>query len=391
MLYNGPFYDTNIDMRFLKFTLLLLSTIFTISLSAQQKKGFLGRMLHTFFNDTASAAEKSFRVYPTLGYSPETGVEIGASALWLFRAKNDTLNRLSEVQAFSFFTFNAQYGLWIDNAIYGDKDKWFFLGRSRIQRFPLLYYGIGDNTSGEHPAVIDADYILLRQRVLRKLVPNLFIGPEVDYQKLFGVTFNQPEGGNPHSLPVGHDGTTNVGLGAALVYDTRHNVLNVRKGQFGELSFLKYGSGIGGDYNFNSINLDLRSFHPYRKNNVIAWQVYGNFLTGDVPFNQMAMMGGEMMMRGYYQGRYRDKNLLSAQIEYRMLPFSFSKRFGATVFAGTAAVAPELGKFQLNTTQWAAGAGLRYLLFRKKDIFLRFDLGYTKEGPAFYFFTGEAF
>ncbi|RXK83770.1 BamA/TamA family outer membrane protein [Filimonas effusa] len=378
----------------MKFPKLLITLVLAFSIIAsfgQRKKSLPARLVNTLLNDTASAAEKSFRVYPTLGYSPETGVELGASALWLFRAKGDTLNRLSEIQAFAFFTFNAQYGLWIDNAIYGDKDKWFFLGRTRIQRFPLLYYGIGHNTAGDNPAVIDANYILLRQRVLRKISNNLFLGPEVDYQNLFGVKFNQPHEGDPHTLPTGSNGTNNLGIGGALVYDTRHNVLNVRKGLFGELSFLKYAPSIGSDYHFSSVNVDVRSFHPYKKNNVIAWQVYGNFLAGDVPFNQLALMGGEMMMRGFYQGRYRDKNLLSAQVEYRMLPFSFSKRWGATVFAGTAAVAPQVGALQLNQAQWSAGAGLRYLLFRKKDIFLRFDVGMTKEGPAFYFFTGEAF
>jgi hypothetical protein len=102
-------------------------------------------------------------------------------------------------------------------------------------------------------------------------------------------------------------------------------------------------------------------------------------------------MGGDMMMRGYYQGRYRDKNLLAAQVEYRILPFAFSKRWGAAVFAAASAVAPELRAFQLDKTQFAAGGGLRYLLFQKKDIFLRLDVGFTREGPGFYFFTGEAF
>jgi hypothetical protein len=74
-----------------------------------------------------------------------------------------------------------------------------------------------------------------------------------------------------------------------------------------------------------------------------------------------------------------------------MLPFSFSKRWGATLFAGTATVAPEIKGFQLSKTQFAGGGGLRYLLFRKKDIYLRLDVGITKEGPGFYFFTGEAF
>ncbi|SFO69969.1 Surface antigen [Chitinophaga sp. YR627] len=360
-------------------------------MAQSEKNGWVNRQLNRFFRDTTSAAERSFRIYPTLGYAPETGVELGASSLWLFRAKGDSTNRLSEVQAFSFFTFKGQYGLWIDNAVYGDKDKWFFLGRTRIQRFPLLYYGIGHSTDGEHPAVVDANYILLRQRVLRKISPNLFFGPEIDYQHLFSADFNQPEEGPHHALPAGSGGTTNLGFGAALVYDDRHNVLNVRKGWFGEISYLGYHPSVASDFQFGSVNLDIRAFHPIKKNNVLAWQVLGNFISGEVPFNQLALMGGDMMMRGYYQGRYRDKNMLAAQVEYRMLPFTFSQRWGATIFAGTAAVAPQIKAFQLDKTQFAGGAGLRYLLFPKKDIFLRLDVGMTREGPGFYFFTGEAF
>ena len=37
------------------------------------------------------------------------------------------------------------------------------------------------------------------------------------------------------------------------------------------------------------------------------------------------------------------------------------------------------------------GVGVRYLVFPKKDIFLRFDVGFTREGANFYVFSGEAF
>ena len=105
----------------------------------------------------------------------------------------------------------------------------------------------------------------------------------------------------------------------------------------------------------------------------------------------MALMGGETMMRGYYYGRYRDKNMLAGQAEYRILPFSFSKRIGAAFFAGTAVVAPTIGSLRFDNLKLAGGAGIRYLVFPKKDIFVRFDVGVTKEGIGFYFFTGEAF
>ncbi len=397
---NGiPFRDMRIhssptNQRSLKYKYLLILLLALLScgpLIAQEKGGWLKRIVQKTVTDTTSPGKPSFRIYPTLAYSPETSFEFGFSSLLLFQAKNDTLNRLSEVNAFTFITLEAQYGIWLDNAIYGDNDNWFFLGKTRFQRFPLLYYGIGPETSGDEPALIDANYLLLRQRVLRKVVPNLFLGPEIDYQQLYNTRFNQPKDHQGYEQPLGSSGGRNLGLGAALVYDNRHNVLNVRKGLFGEISFLKYHPSLGSDHNFQGVNLDVRSAHPTSKRNVLAWQVYGNFFSGDVPFNQMALMGGEMIMRGFYYGRYRDKNMLAAQAEHRWLPFSFSKRFGGTVFAAAAVVAPRVNEFSWKHIRPSGGVGLRYLLFPKKDIFLRLDVGFTKEGPGFYLFTGEAF
>ena len=378
-------------MKYKYFWLLLLAFGPEEFAFGQEKPGWIKRFIQKSISDTTSNGKPSFRIYPTLAYSPETSFEFGFSSLLLFQAKNDTLNRLSEIQAFTFITLEAQYGIWLDNAIYGHKDNWFVLGRTRFQRFPLLYYGIGPETTGNEPALIDANYILLRQRILRKIIPNLFVGPEVDYQQLYNTKFNQPEDHPEYELPSGTNGGRNLGLGAALVYDNRHNVLNVRKGLFGEISYLNYSKSLGSDHNFYGFNLDIRSSHPTSKRNVLAWQFLGNFFTGDVPFNQLALMGGEMIMRGYYSGRYRDKNMLAFQTEHRWLPFKFSKRIGGTVFAAAAVVAPQVSEFSWKHIRPSGGVGLRYLLFPKKDIFLRLDVGFTKEGPGFYLFTGEAF
>ncbi|QRR01173.1 BamA/TamA family outer membrane protein [Dyadobacter sandarakinus] len=357
---------------------------------AHAQDGWVRRFIQKTISDTTEPGKPSFRIYPTLGYAPETSVEVGLSSLFLFQAKGDTVNRLSEIQAFTFFTFQSQYGIWLDNAIYGDQDKWFFLGRVRFQRFPLMYYGIGPDVPDKEPALVDANYILVRQRILRRIRKNLFFGPEVDYQQLYNTQFNQPED-YVHDEPLGSNGTRNLGLGAALVYDNRHNVLNVRKGFFGELSFLRYDKDFGSHHSFQGVNLDVRSFHPLKTRNVLAWQVYGFFFTGNVPFNQLALMGGEMIMRGYYTGRYRDKNMIAAQVEHRWLPFSFSQRLGGAVFAGGAVVAPTITGFNAKHIRPSGGVGLRYLLFRKKDIYLRLDVGFTEDGPGFYLFTGEAF
>ena len=378
-------------MKFKYVCIFLLSFVAVEDTFGQDKNGWLRRFINKTISDTTAPGKPSFRVYPTLAYSPETSFEFGFSSLLLFQAKNDTLNRLSEVNAFTFITLEGQYGIWLDNAIYGDHDNWFFLGKTKFQRFPLLYYGIGPETDGNEPALIDANYLLFRQRILRKIVPNMFIGPEFDYQHLYNTQFNQPENHDVYDPPLGSNGGRNLGLGAAMVYDNRHNVLNVRKGLFAELSFLTYRKALTSDNNFYGFNLDVRSSHPTNARNVFAWQVYGNFMSGNVPFNQLALMGGEMIMRGYYSGRYRDKNMIAAQAEHRWLPFKFSRRFGGTIFGAAAVVAPKVNEFSWKHIRPSGGLGLRYLLFAKKDIYLRLDVGFTKEGPGFYLFTGEAF
>lgn len=384
------FKSTTKKKSILLFILFLICIV--IPIQAQIKKeGWLKRYVNSIINDTTHAEQATFTIYPTFATAPETGIELGASIMKLFYAEGDTLNRLSELQAFTFFTFKGQYGLVLENAIYGDKDKWFFLGDVKIQQFPLSYYGIGPNAPEDHPALVNSFNISIRQRVLRKIKNNFFIGPEADYQLITGVRFEQPEGGSKHEVPLGADGTSNLGLGMALVYDDRHNVLNVRKGNFGELAYLRYVDGFGSEYGFGNVNVDFRSYHPIGKRNVLAWQVKGNFLHGVVPFNQLAQLGGDRLMRGYYQGRFRDKHALSAQVEYRILPFAFSKRLGASVFAAAGAVAPQFNDFQTRNIKATAGVGLRYLLFPKKDIYIRFDVGFTKEGANFYIFNGEAF
>jgi hypothetical protein len=368
--------------------------IFLLSLLSNYAfpQSFARKYINGILNDTSDISKPQFLIYPTLAYAPETSWEIGLSSLLVYYAKRDTTNRLSEISGFSFVTLENQYGIWFDHAIYSDQNKWFFLGRIRLQSFPLKYHGIGMETPEDYLALVDANQIMIKERVLREVKQNLYFGLEVDFQRISRVDF-QPSAEAPEfDLPLGYAGSTNFGLGLGLVYDDRHNVLNVRKGRFSELALLRYFPAFS-DFGFNTIISDTRIFQPIGKNNVLAWQLLGQFNSGDVPFNQLALMGGDSMMRGYYLGRFRDNNQIATQVEFRMLPLplGFSKRIGAAVFAGTGTVFPDFSKSAIHKVVWSAGGGLRFLLFPKKDIYTRFDVAFTQEGTGYYLFIGEAF
>ena len=96
--------------------------------------------------------------------------------------------------------------------------------------------------------------------------------------------------------PPGIGGYTNVGFGLGVVYDQRYNVLNARKALFVEAGFLRYDQNIGSDYSYYNYFLDFRYYMPTFENQVLAYQFFINansaFDGSEVPFNQLALMGG---------------------------------------------------------------------------------------------------
>jgi len=370
--------------------LYLLLLIFGCIQTQAQEKDFLGRVIDNIFNDTSSTEKPKFIAYPTLAYAPETRWEIGMSALYVYYARQDINNRLSEINAFTFFTLEKQYGLWFDHALYSHRSEWFFLGRARFQRFPLLYYGQGPTVTGEELAQINAGSINIRERILRKVKGHFYVGLETDFQKLSNINF-EVLSASPFERPAGLEPYQNLGLGLGLVFDNRHNVLNVREGLFGETGFLRYARALGSDIPFTRYFLDMRGFLPVTPSQVWASQFYFSHVEGSSPFNQLSLMGGENLMRGYYLGRYRDQTLIAAQTEYRFLPFPFSRRWGAAAFLSAGTIGHSPKDINLNLLKVAGGAGVRFLIFPGKDIFTRLDVAFSEDGPAYYLFIGEAF
>ena len=370
-----------------------LSQFTLVSVSAQinmDGDGVFKRYFNKLINDTNDLSAPKFMTYPTLAYSPETRWEIGFSSLYIYSAKRDLLNRLSEVKAFTFYTLENQYGIWLDHMLYTDKNTWFFLGRARYQSFPLLYFGIGPDSQSERISLIDGNYSLFRERFLRAVIPSLYVGLELDYQRLSSVKYKDVTP-NHQQPSVGANGSTNLGLGLGILYDNIHNALNPRKGIYSEWVVLNYNRDFGSDFNFTSYIIDNRFYVPVKKNTVLAAQLYGQFTLGNAPFNMLSLMGGESLMRGYYLGRYRDKNLIAGQLEYRILPFKFSRRWGASAFMAAGQVYDENETFQFKNLLPTGGLGLRFLVFPEKDIYTRVDVAFTEEGRGIYFFIGEAF
>ena len=91
-------------------------------------------------------------------------------------------------------------------------------------------------------------------------------------------------------------------------------------------------------------------------------------------------------MRGYYEGRYRDRNILEGQVELRQHLFG---RFGCVLWAGAANVFRDRRHVYMNEILPSVGTGVRWEFKRRVNI--RLDFGLTKNKPGFEFSINEAF
>ena len=97
-------------------------------------------------------------------------------------------------------------------------------------------------------------------------------------------------------------------------------------------------------------------------------------------------LGSSYSMRGYYEGRYRDKGAMDAQIELRQHVW---KRNGVAVWAGAGTIFPRLSEFTPKHILPNYGFGYRWEF--KKRVNVRLDLGFGKHQTGFIFNINEAF
>jgi outer membrane protein assembly factor BamA len=186
---------------------------------------------------------------------------------------------------------------------------------------------------------------------------------------------------------TGAEGGTTSQLGATAEWDTRDSTLNPRSGALLRVDLRRADPALGSDFEFGLMRLDARRFlsiGPSR--HVLALQAVLELRSGDPPFYDTGKLGGGDLMRGWYAGRYRDRQLWSAQAEYR-LPLIW--RMGAVAFGSAGAVAHDPSGLA-DTLRLAGGGGLRFAFSDRVPINLRLDVAYGN-ATSVYFGLGEAF
>jgi hypothetical protein len=109
-----------------------------------------------------------------------------------------------------------------------------------------------------------------------------------------------------------HGGTT-LYLGPSFVFDSRNNNTYTTQGTM-LTSHFDFMHGVGGNNNLTGgfLNVEFTQFFALSKRFVLGFDIQSQNWTGNQsPFYLLPALGSDEMMRGYYNGRFRDRNLLS--------------------------------------------------------------------------------
>ena len=105
-----------------------------------------------------------------------------------------------------------------------------------------------------------------------------------------------------------------------------------------------------------------------------------------VPFYLSPTFGGLNVGRGYPTFRFRDRNMLALQAEYR---YQVNPLVSGAVFVDAGQVAPRVRAIEWSQFKTTYGAGVRF--GAAGGAALRFDLAFGGERPTFIFGLGHAF
>lgn len=245
------------------------------------------------------------------------------------------------------------------------------------------YWGIGYDMDSDDANESDYKYFEARARVAfaRQVAHNLYVGPIVSLDYMSARSYSNPV------LWEGLPKTTfNYGVGLSLSYDTRDNLTAPSKGVLVQVDQLFDWGWMGNKYPCKINELTAAWYGRVWKGAVLATRLHWRVTWGDTPWGLLSSLGGSTTMRGYFEGRYRDRGASDVCVELRQHVW---RRNGLVAWVGVGTVFPKIDRIAFDKLLPNYGIGYRWEF--KKNVNVRLDLGFGKHEKGVFFNINEAF
>jgi hypothetical protein len=346
----------------------------------------------------------SFKIAPYVApiYSPETNFMISGGGLISFKVQKEDKKLNYSSIPFSFgYSIPGAIDVVVNHEVFWVMDRMRMIGEFQYKNRIDNYWGVGydngrDIEKSDTTTEYKRKYFKIKERVMFNLGHNLFIGPVVDFNITDASELNPIMQDDEYVKDQGTQFDP-MGFGIAFEHDSRDFPSNAYKGWYLGGNIAYYSDWIKSPARYLRTEITYRHYIPIkRERRVLAWQVKSIMTTGSyIPWTDMPMIGGKDYLRGYTLGRFRDKELVSAVVEYRHMfkrkrlnkKGNYNSRWGYVAWVGTGSVAPRM----IELKHWLpnGGVGLRWEVRDRMNI--RVDAGIGQGEHGFYVTFKEAF
>ncbi len=359
-------------------------------------------------------------ILPIIGYAPANGFLVGVGLAPAILLDSSRHTHLSTVLANVQLTSKSQKNVNIRHNIYTSKDNWIIQGDWRLLLFTQPTYGLGifdfppvlafgglllDNDNGSQP--MNFNYLRLYETVFRRVHQRLYagFGFALDYHwdiEDLRLNLNGDQLLTSHyiySLVEGYspDKYTTNGLMIRTVYDDRDNSVNAYQGLYADIGFRLNNQIFGSDKNSTQLLMEFRKYFTLEeeKHHLAVWLMSSLILSGTVPYLALPSLGWDTYNRsgrGFIQGRFRGRNYIYGEAEYRFR-LSSSGFLGGVVFLNTLTADNKYAGQSLGEAfAFGYGAGLRIKMSKETRTNICVDLGFGSDGSkGLYFGLQEVF
>ena len=369
-------------------------------------------------------------ILPNISSNPTNGFILGVGGAFGWRMGPKENTSISAAPFTAAVTSKSQLITFVKPNIYTKENQFFLQGDWRYYIYSQPTYGLGTNAPdtmsvpsgiswmGEGAGgdsvlfPMKYNYVKFHQIVNKRIAGDLYagIGYHLDYfysivdENYRAATDSTAELETPHH----YYSTKNTfstkdymlsGLSLNVVYDTRDNQISPYKGIYANINYRINPSFLGSDENSTSLWMEFRTYLSLSKKtarNIIGFWAFGNFnLTGTLPYLTLPALGDDQRARsgrGYTNGRFRGKNLVYGEVEWRFPITPCSKILGGVVFVNAVtADNPNLNVGLFEYIQPAVGFGVRVMVNKHFRTNINLDFAIGRKTSGFYFSGQETF
>ncbi len=353
--------------------------------------GFIHRVID-YFNDANKVHPERKLDISFIGgphYSSESGFGLGIVGSGIYYAKRDSLGQPdaktppSTVSLKADVTTGQLYKIGAEGYHIFGGDKYRINYDGYFYTFKDKFWGIGyDNAIDDaNESVFKRLQAQLKADFVFNFGGRFYVGPLAQFSYVNATRVDRPELFEGQQLR-----TFTTGIGFTVMYDTRDVPFNAYKGVLLRFDQLFNPRFMGNTYAFSQSVLSTSGYTSVWKGGVLAAMFHADITYGNTPWGLMPTFGGSSRMRGYYEGRYRDKCEMDFTVELRQHVW---RRNGIVIWAGAGSVFPRFSAFKWNHVLPNFGVGYRWQF--KPRVNVRLDVGVGRGEKGFNFSINEAF